>query len=235
MIHEHFFNRGEPMLDALAADVQTQLRDALQQRARASLVLSGGTTPAPLYRQLGAGDLDWARIDVALTDERCVPMNDPRSNARMLRETLLQGSACMARFVDMHLDPVTLDVGEAESRYRSLGSPFDVTLLGMGADGHIASLFPYAADLAAAMDLQNEATCVRICAPRGTSGCGIRERVSLTLRALLASRIVYLLIRGDDKRTRYEEARRRPLDPLTCPARALMFQVRVPVHVYWSP
>ena len=112
----------------MAASLSTAITD----RGRAQLAVSGGTTPKLFFRELAHQRIDWPRVTMTLVDERCVPVTDERSNARLVREHLLRLKAAAAKFV-----PLYRDHGNAEA----LG-PFDAVVLGMGTDGHTASFFP---------------------------------------------------------------------------------------------
>jgi len=198
---------------------------ALDQRDRAQIALSGGSTPAAAYRLLNREHLPWNRVDVVLGDERWVPASDPASNARMLAETLLaaDGPGAGARF---HPVPTQLDTPEAsveafEQYVRQLcpGDPpvFDVMLLGLGDDGHTASLFP-----------GTPATTVRDRAVTIGAGKGL-ERITLTAPVLSAAHQVIVLVSGEGKR----QALQRLLDPAEPPERtpAKLVQPRSPVLV----
>ena len=137
----------------LAARVADQLRDALQRRPRATLLLSGGRTPIPMWQALSRQALPWSRVDVSLVDERWVPMDDPSSNGGLLQQHLLQHEAAAACWHPLSLPGIAsgLTPGDGadalEAQLRTLIWPADVVVLGMGADGHTASLFS-AADVA---------------------------------------------------------------------------------------
>ena len=184
---------------------------ALDERDRAHIALSGGSTPAAAYRALNQEHLPWSRVDVVVGDERWVPATDPASNARMLAETLLaaDGPGAGARF---HPVPTELETPEAsvqafEAYVRRLcpGDPpvFDVMLLGLGDDGHTASLFP-----------GTPATAVRDQAVTIGAGKGL-ERITLTAPVLSAARQVIFLVSGASKR----QALQRLLDPAESPDR----------------
>lgn len=178
---------------------------ALDQRDRCQIALAGGSTPALAYRCLGQEHLPWDRVDVLLGDERWVPPTDPASNARMIGATLLaQEPARQARF---HGVPTELPTPEAsiqafEAMVRQLcpGDPpvFDLLLLGLGDDGHTASLFP-----------GTQATQVRDKAVTIGAGKGM-ERITLTAPVLSAARQVVFLVSGAGKR----QALARLLDPM---------------------
>ncbi len=178
---------------------------ALDQRDRAHIALSGGTTPAAAYRVLNQEHLPWNRVDVVLGDERWVPPTDPASNARMLRDTLLAegGPGAAARFhpvpTELESPSASVDAFEAYVRELCPGDPprFDVMLLGMGDDGHTASLFP------GTPATQERTRLVTIGAGKGL------ERISLTAPVLSAARQVIFLVSGAAKR----QALQRLLDP----------------------
>lgn len=134
---------AEMMMIALANRLAGELRQTLAAGGRASLAVPGGTTPGPIFDSLSAVELDWARVDVMLTDERWVPETSERSNTRLLRQRLLTGHAAAARLVPLYAP------GDApEERLAELAAgvaevlPLSVLLLGMGADMHVASIFP---------------------------------------------------------------------------------------------
>ena len=198
---------------------------ALDERDRAQIALSGGTTPAAAYRLLNAEHLPWNRVDVVLGDERWVPSTDPASNARLLSETLLAagGPGADARF---HPVPTELDSPEASvaafDRYVRQLCPgdlpiFDVMLLGLGEDGHTASLFPGTA----ATGIVDRAVTLG-------AGKGL-ERITLTAPVLSAARHVMILVSGAGKRL----ALQRLLDPAEPAQRtpAKLVQPRTPVLV----
>jgi 6-phosphogluconolactonase len=198
---------------------------ALDQRDRAHIALSGGTTPAAAYRVLNKEHLPWNRVDVVLGDERWVPATDPASNARMLRDTLLAkgGPGADARFhpVPTELDSPSASVDAYEAYVRDLcpGDPpiFDVMLVGLGDDGHTASLFP------GTPATQERSRLVTIGAGKGL------ERISLTAPVLSAARQVIFLVSGAAKR----QALQRLLDPAEQAERtpAKLVQPQAPVLV----
>lgn len=188
--------------DALAGLVAADLRDALRRRGRAALAVPGGTTPAAFLTALGARGLDWEGVTVTLTDERWVSPSSPRSNARLVGETLFAGPAAAATFVPLRGDgPEPRDGLHAlTTALNQLALPLDVAVLGMGADGHTASLFPGADRLAAAL-ADDAPPAMALNAP----GAG-EPRVTLTAPVLCAARRAYLLICGADKAAALDRA-----------------------------
>lgn len=207
---------------------------ALDKRARASLLVSGGSTPGPCYQRLAREPLDWAQIDVGLVDERWVDEDDPASNARLIRQTLLQDAAAEATFAPMktaHADPLQ-GLSEAEARYGALAYPFDAVLLGMGPDGHTASLFPRAAGLVEALELGNPKLLAAIDAAGASVAGDNTLRMTLTLSAIASARTLVLLITGEDKRAVLDQAR--AADPLDMPIRAVL-GAAPHLQIIWSP
>ena len=230
------FDSREQLFAALAEESVADLRDALSARGRASLIVSGGSSPMPLYRQMAAMPLAWENVLVALADERWVPSDSSDSNQLKIEQSLLQDQAASAQFVPMKTaDRYAVDAqAHCEAQYAALPGPFDVTILGLGNDGHTASLFPQAAGLEAAMDPQGDALCSAILAQESPVTGPLTERMSLTLAGLLNSREIKLLIMGADKWHTLQQALAGE-DSLATPIRALLQQQQVPVAVYWAP
>lgn len=216
---------------ALAKKVSDALAEALKSRAKASLVVSGGRTPAAMFSQLATAPLDWARVCVTLADERWVDPSSEASNERLVRSTLLVGAAKAAVFTGLKTPAREPSGGvtEAWQRCSQLPQPFDQVLLGLGDDGHFASLFPGAAGLTDALDERAAPACVAI-----TPLDAPHPRISLNLAALLQSRSIGIQICGEAKWDVYQRA----LEPgpfSEMPIRAVLRQRKVPVDIYWSP
>ncbi len=228
----HDFTDCQAQAHALAERIATCLRDALQQRGHAVLAVSGGTTPRALFAQLAGEALDWSRVQVTLVDERWVSEEDPRSNAALVRSTLLCGAAAAAKFVPLYTGAASVEQGlaEATSRVQALPQPFDAVVLGMGEDGHTASFFPGGDHLAEALDLDTSA---RVLPMRAATAD--EPRITLTLRALLDTRALFVLISGEPKRAVLEAAEQGTAAGQHYPVRAVLTQQRVPVAVYWCP
>lgn len=213
------FASGDELADAAAAAVERQLSQGLSDRGRASLVGTGGRSPGPVYDRLSRLDLDWAHVAVTLSDERHVDVGSPNSNARLLRERLFVGPAASAQFL-----PLT---DYAEPALKKL-MPFDAVMLGMGEDGHIASLIPGSPVMDVAMAPDSPALTAE--SPQGFGSPPI-ARITLTLSALLQSRAIFLLIAGEAKRQVIAQAQA----GADLPVRAILGQDRVPVRVFWAP
>ena len=193
-----------------AQALASEIDQVLAQRDRAQIALAGGETPKATYRLLGQQHLPWDRVDVLLGDERWVPSEDPSSNARMLRETLmaeLPGSKACLHAVPTQLASPEQGVAAYADLLQQLCGDFppvlDVVLLGLGDDGHTASLFPGTA----APEVRDRSVTLG-------EGKGL-PRVSLTAPTLSAARRVVFLVSGAGK----VQALQRLLDPEESPLR----------------
>jgi 6-phosphogluconolactonase len=207
------------------------LKAAIAARGLASLVVSGGRSPVKLFEYLRTQELDWSRVCVALADERWVDPSDPASNERLVRDELLKDRAAAARFEGLKNGAATPDLGAvlAWKKLAAVPRPFDVVVLGMGDDGHTASLFPGSPNLRSALDETAAAGCVGMWSPTPP-----QARLSLNLAALLGSRRIVILITGESKWQTYLAASQPgPVEQM--PVRAVLRQRRTPVDVIWSP
>jgi 6-phosphogluconolactonase len=229
--HVHRFPDATALTHALATEVQVELQEAIAARGRASLVVSGGRTPVQLFNQLAQEQLDWSKVSVTLADERWVDAHEVSSNERLVRTELLRGHAAQAHFVGLK-NAATTPVEGAQWAWRSLSRitrPFDVVLLGMGDDGHTASLFPQSPGLTDALNSSLPPACVAMHAPVAP-----HDRLSLNLSALLDARRVFLHIQGAAKLEVYHSALAHgPVSQL--PIRAFIHQQMIPFEVFWSP
>lgn len=225
-----FHNAGE-LAKELAVHINEWLHAGIEARGTASLVVSGGSTPVPLFESLSKAELDWEKTFITLADERWVEPTERDSNERLVREHLLKNQASVARFVGLKTDAANATEGEEECAHRLAGvpTPFDVLILGMGNDGHTASLFPRASGLPAALDMNSGKTCMAIAPPAVP-----HARMTLTLPTMLKSRQIILHITGSEKRAVYEKAiAGSPTEEM--PIRAFLQQNTVPVTVWWAP
>jgi 6-phosphogluconolactonase len=197
------FPDGAALAHAFADWSADLLRAAVETRGMALLIVSGGSTPKRYFAELARRELDWSRVAVTLADERRVPDDSPRSNAKLVRETLLQGGAAKAQFCPLADSRVAPDqeVAAAATRVAHLPLPADLAVLGMGEDGHTASWFPHASGLADAIDPAARALVAAMDAPDG-----LEPRLTLTGRALLRARALALQIEGPKKAEVYARA-----------------------------
>src|SRR5690606_15862018 len=153
MAIEKLFDDHASLVAALQPECVSALQAALEERGEATFMVSGGSTPEPLYRSLSEVDLDWSSVYVALVDERWVDFEHDKSNEAFTVRTLMQNKAAAANLIGMKNSAATAAEGlaDCESVYQQLAQPFDMTILGMGSDGHTASLFPHAQGLTEAL------------------------------------------------------------------------------------
>lgn len=225
-------NDGNVHVSALVHGIARELERTLAKKGDACLAVSGGQLPVPVFVALQQQPIRWDRVNVMLVDERMVPLSHADSNARLVCDVLLRNSAAQAAF----LPPVPLycaDISDIDTSSvvaqlnRSYRQP-DVVVLGMGEDGHTASLFPDAPELEVALSLA-EAPGYLALSPRAAP----HKRVSLNLRALLGARRVLLAFSGVWKRHVFGAATLQPSP--AWPVSYLLHQTHTPVDVYWAP
>jgi 6-phosphogluconolactonase len=229
--HEHRFPDSHALMRALSGEIQVDLGEALAARDAASLVVSGGNTPGGLFDELCNESVDWSRVWITLTDERWVDATHESSNENLVRTRLLKSRATTARFIGLK-NPAPSPEAGADWSWRALTRmprPYDVVLLGMGPDGHIASLFPSSLGLARALDASTAPACVAMNALAPP-----HARISQNLAALLDSRRIVLLISGEEKWAVYQRAKTAG-SATELPVRAILHQHATPIDVYWSP
>lgn len=227
---EYRFDSGAELCPALAAAIADELRAAITLRGIATLAVSGGRTPVPLFQALSAQSVDWARVIVTLVDDRWVDVDHKDSNEALVRAHLLQGPAAAARFISLKTPHATPAEGLSalQLRLAELPLPLDVVVLGMGDDGHTASWFPQAPQLESAIRPATGQTLAwtdPVTAPH--------LRITLTLPVVEAARLVVLHIAGDAKLPVLERARG-PGALNEMPIRYVIHSDKVALDVYWS-
>jgi 6-phosphogluconolactonase len=219
----HRFTSTAELDQALAIYLAQRLTEDLARYGDASLAVSGGSTPTGMFRQLSRCNLDWSRVWLTLVDERCVPLDSPDSNERMLRDNLLQSRAASTRLVSMASTGED-DASALNAQISAMPRPFSAVVLGMGHDGHTASWFPGAANLEALLD------------PSGTAQVAMTEaltaphrRTTLTLSAVLESREIIIHITGEKKKVVIEQAAEKRY-----PVAAVLEQRTTPASIWWA-
>jgi 6-phosphogluconolactonase len=214
---------------ALTGKVSELLRKAIACNGSASLVVSGGRTPVGFFHLLSQQDLDWSKVTVALADERWVDADHPDSNEKLVRENLLINEAHKAQYLALKNGAEDAVDGEAECQ-RQLASigRFTVVILGMGDDGHTASLFPESAALAKGLDMHSGRDCIAV-----TPVHAPHQRMSMTLPRLLNSESLFIHISGISKQQVLARANAGD-DVMALPIRAVLHQQSTPVAIYWA-
>lgn len=226
---ETLYENVDALNDGFVAKIVALLSEGIKQNGRASLVVSGGRTPKAMFNALSDIDLDWSKVDITLADERWVDQQDDASNEKMVRGNLLINKAAKANFVGLKNANADAKDGVAEctSKLESIQTPFDVLILGMGEDGHTASLFPCSEQIHTGLDLGSGN---KYLAVQPTTAPN--QRMSLTLPALLNSKNIFLHLTGDSKRTVLADAMAGD-DETQMPIRAVLN--RADVELVWAP
>ncbi len=211
---------------ALADEIINVLNLAIAEKGKAVLAVSGGRTPAMVFQHLRQAALDWEKVSITLTDERWVPAGHPESNENLVRTHLLQENAAVAKFVPLYGGEATPMAGQAacEARLSALSLPIDAVYLGMGPDGHFASLFP--GDQAINV---TEGNCIGVAETTERLA-----RMSLTAPAILNARQVFLLFNGPEKHRKYQEAQTSG-DAKNLPLRLLFSDAATALKVLSAP
>ncbi len=229
---EHDYADADALARGVASVLAAACEAAIAERGQASLALAGGRTPYPAYRAWAAMQLPWAQVHLIATDERCVPHEHAACNTRELIKALDGAHGVEIRA----LTPNDGDPGRSEAHARALlahtPEPFDAVLLGMGNDGHTASLFPGTTVLVAAL-AADAADAYRI-DPAPLPPDAPYPRISLSLPRLLRSRALHLLISGAAKREVLRAAQAEAA-PLRLPISAVLHAPQALVHIHWSP
>ncbi|HTN34651.1 MAG TPA: 6-phosphogluconolactonase [Marinobacter sp.] len=224
-----FGKTADQVAAELAETVADTLMSRLQNASRASLVVSGGSTPIPFFKLLAEKVLNWSRVDVLLADERWVDETDTASNTRLVKEHLLQGQAGAARFLSIKQPGATPSEGllAVKSELEKLTLPLDVLILGMGNDGHTASLFPDAPELERALDPENTEMVTPMTPPSQP-----HKRITLTWSSMCNARFIALHLKGKDKLSTLEQALTDIQNVNAMPVRRFL---RSGLEVFWSP
>ncbi|KIQ98025.1 6-phosphogluconolactonase [Lysobacter sp. A03] len=215
----------------LVDSLQASLRAGLHERGSAMLALAGGSTPWPVYQRLAQATLEWQNVTLLPTDDRCVPVDSPASNLRGLAEAFAPANG-------VQLATLTAPDGDPDASLIAARAwlalhrqNFDAVVLGMGNDGHTASLFPGARQLACGYDPVLEACRFD---PDPLPPEAPYPRITLTVGRLLRSDALHLLITGASKRAVLEEAIALN-DPQRHPVMAVLGAPTVDVQIHWSP
>lgn len=211
--------------EALAQQLASCITQASQTHQGVSLLLPGGNTPAELLAQLNQLALPWADISISPTDERWVAGNSTHSNAQMLRTALPQ-----AKVLEPCLADTAKESSAAWAQSLQKNIPFAATLLGMGGDGHIASLFPGMPNLMSALQLNEQPSALVGLAPNEP-----KVRLSLNMSMLCATGWLGLLVFGERKRQMINRVLANDPTTQALPIYHLLWHAPMPVHIYCAP
>lgn len=204
------------------------LKKGIAERGAASLVVSGGSTPKAMFQALSKVELDWSAVTVTLVDERCVSEADDQSNAKLVRENLLQNAAAAASYEPTFVEGEGLAACQARFKAHGvLSQTYDIVILGMGGDAHTASIFPEAAERDTALDLANDDFMVETDPVTVTP-----MRYTQTRKKLLDTRNLLLHIVGEGKWDVYSEAQKAQAPDM--PISYFIHQSQTPLLVFFA-
>jgi len=225
-----FMTRNE-LDNALAHSVSQLLQDAIKLRGKASIAVSGGSTPKGFFSVLSKTDLDWSKVTVTLADERWVSLDSKDSNTRLVHENLLQNKAAAAKFFHLkqgeELTEETLNDLNIAANITLL--PLDVLILGMGEDGHTASLFPCSEQISQGLAVDNVNALLKVI-PKTAP----HQRISFSFAALSQSKNIFLHLCGENKQVVLNQALAGK-DAFEMPIRAFLDHPSLDTQTYWAP
>ena len=221
-------NNSESLASDLCQCIGEILIEAIKKKGRASMAVSGGSTPIPLFKEFSLLNIDWTKIDLTLVDDRWVDAKNADSNELLVRTHLIKNKAAQVHFIPLKNDAKTAKEGQiySEKMLRKITLPFDVVVLGMGSDGHTASLFPCSDELPEAMNLNNSNYLIST-SPKTAP----YERISLTARVIFDSKNVFLHLNGSSKlhtlesAMEYKDSNKMPIYTF----------LKNGLSIYWSP
>jgi 6-phosphogluconolactonase len=221
----------DEMADAVAGDVGFIVESALDARGSALLALPGGKTPLPMYERLAQAQLPWKQVTIIPTDERLVPLDSPLSNIRAIAGTFLKAGARVFP-IGTEIADYRLAGNSADARLQDLKFPPDLVWLGMGEDGHTASIFA-GPDLQDALDAPKARRAVGVMPDPLPSDAPV-PRVTLTRAAILSARTILITITGDKKRAVLEKAIADGQSSQV-PIGRVLAEAEQPIDVHWCP
>ena len=230
MHHLNEFSSREQLDQALAEKVSQLLQSAIAFKGKASIAVSGGSTPKGFFNALSQKELDWKKVTITLADERWVDINSNDSNTRLVHENLLRNNAAAAKFFHLKQGEILCDETLSDLNLAAKNSllPLDVLILGMGEDGHTASLFPCSDQIEEGLALTNENSLMKV-EPKTAP----HQRISFTFSALKQSKNTFLHLCGDSKKQVLEQALSDSAIAVM-PIRAFLHDQDIDTQVYWS-
>ena len=224
------YDSVDEMAEAVAGDIGFIIESALDARGEALIAVPGGKTPLPIYEKLAKAKLNWKKVTIVPTDDRLVPLTDSKSNIRAIAQAFLPTGA--------RVFPITSDIADyrlagnsANAKLSELKFPLDLAWIGVGSDGHTASIFP-GPDLEDALN-----------APKGRYAVGVMPdplppeapvaRVTLTRSAILSARTVLITVIGDEKKALLEQAIKDGHSSKV-PIGMVLAEAEQPIDIHWA-
>jgi 6-phosphogluconolactonase len=225
------FDSRENLDSEFAKSITSILTNAIKLNGKASIAVSGGSTPKGLFSILSKSDLDWSKVTITLADERWVDMDSDASNTRLVHDNLLQNNAASATFFHLKqgedLTNETLEALNVAAKDSLL--PLDVLILGMGEDGHTASLFPCSEQIKQGLATDNDAALLAV---QPTTAPHLR--ISFTFASLITSKNTFLHLCGENKKTVLAQALNGN-DEFEMPIRAFLQHPSSKTEILWAP
>ena len=230
MYHLNNFSSREQLDTTLAEQVSTLLQSALALKGKASIAVSGGSTPKGFFKALSEKDIDWKNVTITLADERWVDINSSDSNTRLVHEHLLQNKAAVAKFFHLKQGEHLCDETLADLNLAATNTllPLDVLILGMGEDGHTASLFPCSEQIQQGLEQGNSSALMKV-----EPATAPHQRITFSFAALSETNNIFLHISGDSKKQVLEHVLA-STDIYAMPIRAFLQNDRITTQVYWA-
>ena len=221
-------NNSDSLATDLCRSIGEILTETIRTRGRASMALSGGITPIPLFKELSLLNIDWMKVDLTITDDRWVDSKNADSNELLVRTHLIKNKASKVNFIPLKNNAKTAKDGQknSEEMLKNITLPFDVVVLGMGSDGHTASLFPCSDELSEAMNLNN-LNCLISTSPKTAS----YERLSLTAKVIIDAKNIFLHLNGSSKLHTLESA----MEYKDSSKMPIYTFLENGLSIYWSP
>jgi len=221
-------NSAESLDIDLSLRIGQLLTQSIAENGSASIAVSGGRSPIGFFEELSKINLDWSKVELTLVDERWVDAKNEDSNELLVRKHLIKNKATQIKFFPIKNSAKSVKEGQIlhEQVLQQVKLPFDVIILGMGDDGHTASLFPCCKELTQAMDPNNKQKCI-VTKPKNAP----YERISLTFSTIIKAKQLILHLRGSSKLQTFElsmtlkDAKKMPIYAFT----------QQPLEIYWSP
>ena len=220
----------EQSLQQLVAMVSSTIQLCIENKQSCNVALAGGNTPKPLYEALTQENIEWDKVQFTLTDERWVLPSHASSNEKMIKQCLIGKLNDQSKFIALKNSAATAKAGElmCNTILSDAMSSLDLVILGMGEDGHFASVFPNVDNLNLLLDENSRLKCMAV-APEGKE-----ERMSLTLPYLLSAKTIILFITGDKKKQIIEDILDKKPSSSQYPIAHILNQKKCPVHIYWN-
>ena len=225
------YDDAAELADAVAGDIQFVIESAIDARGSAVIALAGGNTPLPAYEKLAKAKLDWKRVTIVPGDERIVPLGDTLSNVTALGKIFLPKGARVMPIVPEAMKDYKAAGRSADALMQDLHWPLDLCLLGVGADGHTASIFP-GADFDEAISGPNERRALGVMPDPMPAEAPV-PRITLSRAAIVSAKALMIAVTGDAKRKVIEDAIKQGPSS-RYPIGRVLADAELPVDIHWS-